>query len=76
MFDTVGSGAGDKTLEDRFFEHEVKINALAFDQQFHFGIYYSLLKIKEQEARNIVWIAECIAQRHKANIDNYIPIFR
>lgn len=48
----------DKSLEDMFFEHEVHLCKMTFEMQFHYGIFYSFLRLKEQEVRNILWISE------------------
>jgi V-type H+-transporting ATPase subunit d len=62
-------------LEDRFFVTEVDLNKKAFLQQFQYAVFYSYVKLKEQEIRSITWIAECIAQNARDRIQDFIPIF-
>ncbi|KAI0632088.1 ATPase V0 complex subunit D [Trametes polyzona] len=71
--DGLGGGAAD--LEDRFFVHEVHLNKLAFLQQFQYAVFYSYIKLKEQEIRSVTWIAECIAQNARDRIHDFIPTF-
>jgi len=65
----------EKSLEDLFFEREVYLNKMAFETQFGYGIFYSYVKLREQEIRNIIWIAECISQGVKEKINQFIDIF-
>lgn len=55
-----GQGGGDEgqSLEDRFFAYDVHLNKQTFLQQFQYGVFYSFVKLKEQEIRSLTWIAE------------------
>lgn len=64
-----------RTLEEHFFEHEVILCKEAFEYQCTFAVFYAWTRLKEQEIRNLIWIAECISQRQRQNIHNYISIF-
>ncbi|ETN66526.1 vacuolar ATP synthase subunit ac39 [Anopheles darlingi] len=75
IFEDAERNPDGRTLEDRFSAHEVKLHVRSLMQQFHFGVFYSYLRLREQEHRNILWIAECIAQKYRTRMDHYIPIF-
>lgn len=66
---------GDKSIDDAFFEREVQMLELAFENQMHFGCFYAYVKLKEQEIRNLVWISECIVQHQKDEINKFVPVF-
>ncbi|PHJ25907.1 atp synthase (c ac39) subunit [Cystoisospora suis] len=65
-----------KSLEDLLYNETASMCELAFEQQFHYGIYYAWVKLKEQEIRNIVWIADMILMKKKEFItDQIVPLF-
>jgi V-type H+-transporting ATPase subunit d len=63
------------SIDDEFYKREVRMYEMAFESQMHFGCIYGYVKLKEQEIRNLVWISECILQRRKDQISNFIPVF-
>lgn len=40
---------------------------VAFENQFNYACFYSYIKLKEQEIKNIIWLAELIALGDKEN---------
>jgi V-type H+-transporting ATPase subunit d len=69
------ASTGTKSLEDAFFEEEVRLCKEAFNVQFGFGVFYAYVRLREQEHRNVLWITECIAQRQRSQLDHYVRIF-
>ena len=59
--DEFGLQSGLKTLDDLMFKESMKRYSIAFEQQFHFACFYAYIKIKEQEIKNIMLLADIIA---------------
>mmetsp|Transcript_44692 Transcript_44692/g.96084 ORF Transcript_44692/g.96084 Transcript_44692/m.96084 type:complete len:394 (+) Transcript_44692:59-1240(+) len=69
--------AGFQSIEDLVYAENVHAYEMAFEQQYHFGIFYAWVKLKEQEIRNIRWIANMVILGTKEHIDDtVVPIFQ
>lgn len=76
MFDKfLNSSPDDFSIDDEFYKNEVRLLELSFESQMHLGVFYAYVKLKEQEIRNLVWIAECILQKRKDQIGHFIAVF-
>jgi len=65
-----------QSMEDLIYTENVHMFEMAFEQQYHFGVFYAWIKLREQEVRNIRWIANMIVLNTKDRIDDTIvPIF-
>merc|ERR1712046_375500 len=74
--DAKASG-GNQSLEDLVYTENSHSFEMAFEQQYHFGVFYAWVKLREQEIRNIRWIANMIVLGAKDHIDDTIvPIFQ
>lgn len=65
-----------QSLEDLLYVENVHLYQMAFEQQYHFGIFYAWVKLREQEIRNIEWICNMILMNKKEHADDIVPIFQ
>eukprot|EP01053_Blabericola_migrator_P013578 Blabericola_migrator_1__13577@NODE_999_length_5741_cov_116_595523_g56_i2_p2_GENE_NODE_999_length_5741_cov_116_595523_g56_i2NODE_999_length_5741_cov_116_595523_g56_i2_p2_ORF_typecomplete_len479_score99_82vATPsynt_AC39/PF01992_16/2_1e96_NODE_999_length_5741_cov_116_595523_g56_i25441980 len=71
----VGHAEEQVSLEDAVYKQEVKMYEFAYEQQMHYGVFYAWMKLKEQEIRNILWIADMILMQRKDQLSQVLPIF-
>lgn len=75
--DTSKASGSFQSIEDLIYGENVRLYEMAFEQQYHFGVFYAWVKLREQEIRNIRWIANMVVLNRKERIDGTIvPIFQ
>eukprot|EP00992_Anisonema_acinus_P015329 TRINITY_DN9708_c0_g1_i1.p2 TRINITY_DN9708_c0_g1~~TRINITY_DN9708_c0_g1_i1.p2 ORF type:complete len:358 (+),score=142.61 TRINITY_DN9708_c0_g1_i1:65-1138(+) len=62
-------------LETKFMQRAVEFHKDSLSRQFHYGGFYSWVKLKELEVNNLMWISECISQNMRHRIAEYVPIY-
>ena len=58
MLDSGSEESGLSNLENRFMVKAAQLHKDSLARQFHFGIFYSWVKLRELEVNNLMWIAE------------------
>eukprot|EP01059_Diplonema_ambulator_P009801 TRINITY_DN1977_c0_g3_i1.p1 TRINITY_DN1977_c0_g3~~TRINITY_DN1977_c0_g3_i1.p1 ORF type:complete len:393 (+),score=181.47 TRINITY_DN1977_c0_g3_i1:52-1230(+) len=68
-------GSSASAMETRFIEKSIELNRCSMGASFHYGVFYSWLKLREQELSNLFWICACIEMKTRDRIREFSEIF-
>eukprot|EP01061_Rhynchopus_euleeides_P046767 TRINITY_DN9034_c0_g1_i1.p1 TRINITY_DN9034_c0_g1~~TRINITY_DN9034_c0_g1_i1.p1 ORF type:complete len:393 (+),score=179.75 TRINITY_DN9034_c0_g1_i1:75-1253(+) len=69
------SSSAGSAMESRFLEQSIELNKCSMARSFHYGVFYSWLKLREQELSNIYWICACIELKTRHRIREFTEIY-
>lgn len=56
-----GFSSQGKSIDDVMFIEKSRRFSMAFENGFHYGVFYGYLKLREMEIKNLVWLAELVS---------------
>ena len=59
------------TIDEVMLKESSRRFSEAFEDGFHFGCFYSYLKLKEQEIKNVTWLAELVTMQVSRNLPGW-----
>lgn len=59
------------TIDDVMLQYQSRKFSEAFEGGFHVGAFYSYLKLKEQEIKNVTWLAELVTMQVNRNLPGW-----
>lgn len=69
-------GADLLSFEEAVYRHRVKLCEFAFEQQMNYAGFYAWYKLKEQEIKNLLWIADMILMNRPDQMEHRVlPAF-
>lgn len=64
------------SIEDLLYVENVAFYENSFEQQYHYGVFYAWVKLREQEIRNLEWIANMVLMNKKEHMETLCPSSR